>query len=351
VDALRRAGVEQPAKHILTLTQTNGRFAALLVKKTPFTTAEQQRLQDWMLGRASFTVSAGPQINVQRANPYQVFLSLEDPLREVDYLALYPYDVSPVDDDRPFFFRFSYWWHLFTNDPMIQRHILPIMEYSVTLLTAIIGLAAIVCILLPLRYFASQGVRTPHVSRYALFFAGIGLGFMAIEIALLQKFGLFLGHPNYSLSVVLAALLVSSGLGSLFSAAIVNTLGRLRYVSYVLAGLILVEYDLLLPRLPLLITLPFWMRAGLVAALVLPIGVCLGTFFPSALEQLKRSAAAFVPWAWGINGVFSVLGPVLSVALSITWGINALLLAAIPVYLAVGLALPEIDATAHPPHS
>ncbi|MGH7165927.1 MAG: hypothetical protein ACREIS_10445 [Nitrospiraceae bacterium] len=351
VDALRRAGVERPADHIMTLTQTNGRFAALLVKKTPFTTAEQQRLQAWALGRASFKVSAGPHLNAQRANPYQVFLSLGDPQREAALLALYPYDVSPVDDDRPFFFRFSYWWHLFTNDPMIRRHIPPIMEYSVTLLAAIIGLAAIVCILLPLRYFASQGVRTPHVSRYALFFAGTGLGYLAIEIALLQKFGLFLGHPNYSLSVVLAALLVSTGLGSLFSAAIVDTLGRLRYVSYVLAGLVLVEYGLLLPRLPTLIALPFWMRAGLVAALVLPIGVCLGTFFPSALEQLKRSAAPFVPWAWGINGIFSVLGPVLSVAFSITWGINALLLAAIPVYLAVGLSLPEIDATAHPPQS
>jgi hypothetical protein len=80
---------------------------------------------------------------------------------------------------------------------------------------------------------------------------------------------------------------------------------------------------------------------AIVFALVLPIGVCLGTFFPTGLDRLKEEAPAFVPWAWGVNGIFSVIAPILSVAMSMTWGISALLLAAVPVYLAAGILLPE----------
>jgi len=179
------------------------------------------------------------------------------------------------------------------------------------------------------------------IGRYGLFFAGAGIGYLAIEIALLQKFGLFLGHPNYALSVVLAALLLATGLGSLFSAATVSGLGSLRTVSYVLVGFILAEYALAFPFLPGLFGLSFLARCAIVFALVAPIGFALGIFLPTALERLKPVAPAFVPWAWGINGIFSVLAPVLSIAFSMTWGIDALLLSAIPVYLVVGHCLPD----------
>ena len=95
-------------------------------------------------------------------------------------------------------------------------------------------MAAVACVLLPLRLVAGGGARVTGAARYAAFFAAIAIGFMAVEIALLQKFGLFLGHPNYALSVVLAALLLFSGVGALFSDAIVRALGRLRFVGYAL---------------------------------------------------------------------------------------------------------------------
>jgi spermidine synthase len=341
VDALRRAGVKGPVDHIMTLTQANGRFTALLVKRTPFTESERQRLEEWTAGSRLFKISASPRLDARPANAYQDFLSLGNPQQEAVFLARYPFDISPVDDNRPFFFRYSYWWHLLPNDPMIWHHIIPYMEFTVLLLTTIISFACVLCIYVPLRYLASQGTHTPDAARYAVYFAGTGLAYLAIEIALLQKFGLFLGHPNYALSVVLSALLLTTGLGSLFSEVIVKTLGSVRVVSYILAVMILVEYSVIFPHLPGLTGLPFWLRVTIVFALVSPLGVCLGTFVPSALEQLKITAAHFVPWAWGINGIFSVLAPVLSIAFSITWGINALLLAAIPVYLIVALCLPD----------
>jgi spermidine synthase len=343
VQALRRAGAERPADHIMILSQTNGRFAAVLVKRTPFTASEQDRLRAWASTKRWFGLSAAPTLNRRAANLYQTFLAMEDPEKETSFLYWYPLDVSPVDDARPFFFRFSYWRHLFPDNDLIRRHVIPIMEYNVLLLTAIIGLAAVGCIYVPLRFFAADGLRTPHAGRYACYFAGAGLGYMAVEVAFLQKFGLFLGHPNYALSVVLASVLVATGLGSLWSGAILRRLGRIRFVSYLLAALILVEYIVVLPRLPGWIGLPFWARSLIVSGLIMPVGLCLGTFLPSALEHLKGQADRFVPWAWGINGIFSVLGPVVSVALSITWGINTLLLAAIPVYLVVGLSFPETN--------
>jgi hypothetical protein len=77
----------------------------------------------------------------------------------------------------------------------------------------------------------------------------------------------------------------------------------------------------------------------------------MGTFVPTAVEQLKATAPGFVPWAWGINGVFSVLAPILSIAFSMTFGIDCLLLSAIPIYLAVGWLFPAPEPGEVPPRS
>jgi hypothetical protein len=321
------------------LTQADGGFTALLVKKTPFTPGERQRLTAWAESSPYFDVSAAPALNPTKANFYQLFLSLDDARLEDLFARAHPFDVRPTTDDWPFPFKYSYWSHLFSSDPVVQGS-MPVMQYSVVLLTLLIGTIACLCIFLPLWRLASAGLSSPGSLRFGIFFAGTGLGYLALEMALLQKFSLFLGHPNYALSVVLAVLLVSTGLGSLYSERIVGTLGGLRFVSYALAFLVLLEVPVLLPRLPSLIGLPFWLKTAITFALVLPLGLCLGVFVPTALERLKATSPAYVPWAWGINGIFSVLAPVLSVALSMTAGVSALMLAAVPVYLVVGFALP-----------
>jgi hypothetical protein len=83
---------------------------------------------------------------------------------------------------------------------------------------------------------------------------------------------------------------------------------------------------------------------AIVFALVAPVGTCLGVFMPTGLARLKAQAPAFAPWAWGINGIFSVLAPLLAVGVSISWGMSVLLAAALPFYLAAGFALPEESA-------
>jgi len=333
--ALRRRGVARPADHLVAVSATRHNFTALLVKKTPFTPAERRRLEAWTGTSPYFAVSAAPWLAGRAHGTYQAFLDLGSAARERAFVRFYPFDVRPVDDDRPFFFRHSQWRHLLAGDPAAQASI-PVMELSLLMLLALIGAATLVVVYLPLRWLARGGGRGPGAWRHVVFFSGAGLGYLAIEIALLQKFGLFLGHPNYALSVVLAALLLASGLGSLFSARIVGTLGGPRFVSYALAGVLLAEHLLALPGLPALVGWGLPARVVVVFLLVAPIGMLLGTFVPTALEQLKAARPSFVPWAWGINGIFSVLAPILAIALSMTFGISALLLAAIPVYLVVG---------------
>jgi len=223
VAALRRAGVAHPAEHIMMVTATRGNFTAMLVKKTPFTPDEQDRVARWAGRSPFFFLSASPGTNARGSNLYQQFLQAGDYRRERLLAAGYPFDIEPVPDDRPFFFKFSRWTHVFSDQPVVKASV-PVLEYSLIALTILIGVAAVAVVALPLLFLEHRALRAPHAGRYAVYFAGIGIGYMAVEMAFLQEFGLFLGHPNYAVSVVLAALLFSSGLGALAAERVVNAL-------------------------------------------------------------------------------------------------------------------------------
>jgi spermidine synthase len=314
VEALRRRGVTEPARHVIMLTAHNGHFTGLLVKTTPFTPAQEGKVNAWLAANPYFAVSAAPGIDDQRKNLYQTFLSLRDPRRERAFVRTYPFDISPATDDRPFFFNYSYWSHLWSPD----AHTFPPMQVTVVLLAVLAGLAATLCVYLPLRFVGAEG-RPAAPWRPTLYFAAIAVGYMAIEVALLQKFGVFLGHPNYALSVVLAALLLATGVGALLAGAIVAAAGRLRFVAYVLSFVILAGWAFAFPRLQGWVGLGFGARAAIVALLIAPVGILLGVFMPWGLDRLKETSPGLAPWAWGINGIFSVLAPVIGVGFAMTW--------------------------------
>lgn len=351
VASLRRAGVAEPRTHIVTLTERTGTFTALLVKKTPFTDADLDRLKEWTAARPSFGISAEPRnFGGEPKNAYQAFLALGQPFLERAFIAGYPFAVDPVNDDRPFFFNFAHWWHLFPEDPNIWATV-PVLQMSLVLLSLVVSVAAVLTVVVPLLLISGPGIESGrHRRRFALYFSGVALGFLAIEIALMQLFGLFLGHPNFAISVVLAALLLSSGIGALLADLILARLPNIRFVAFLLALFILVEFLVVFPNLPSLLGLPFALRAAICALLIFPIGVCLGVFLPTGIELLKRESPDLIPWAWGVNGVFSVLAPLIAVGVSTTFGISALLLSAVPIYLAAAFILPpfssERDVTA-----
>jgi hypothetical protein len=347
VTALRNAGVDQPADHIVMLSQPDGQFMALLVKKTPFTLEEETRLIHWTTTTRFIVPAVAPHLYSTKKNWYQLFLAQSTAADREAFYGASAYNIRPATDDAPFFFNFSRWRLLpflikfspWADWPMM-RNAVPVMQITLLVMFGLVGAVVLLCVWLPLRRLAQASAARPPY-RHGFIFAGTGLGYLAVEIALLQKFGLFLGHPNYALSVVLAGLLFATGLGALSSATLSRWLGGPRFISYALALLVLAECVLVFPSLNQWPVDDFSLRVLVVLALVMPLGVLMGTYVPTAVEQLKATAPDFVPWAWGINGVFSVLAPVLSIAFSMTWGITALLLSAVPIYLIVGWLYPD----------
>lgn len=184
----------------------------------------------------------------------------------------------------------------------------------------------------------SRGERPPVTS--LVYFAAIGVGFLVLEIVLIQRFVLFLGFPTYSLSVVLCALLVFTGLGSLISSRRRADRRVLTVALSLAAGLIAAGAFGLQPLLRALIDLPFPVRIAITLGLLAPLGLALGAAMPIGLRRLQGLHPAGVAWAWGINGVASVLASVLGITLAIKLGFAVATLAALACYLvALGHAL------------
>ncbi|MEK7483052.1 MAG: hypothetical protein AABZ60_01840, partial [Planctomycetota bacterium] len=340
VSALRELGIPEPESHIAMLTTPKGNFTALLLKKNPFTVEEMKHLGQWTLNNEYITISAVPMEEARLQSVYQIFLNLQTPEDESQFIHNYPFNISPVIDDKPFFFKYSYWWHLFAKESSIQESI-PVMEYSLIILFLLVSFFVFICIYWPLRQLSKKGERPVKLWKYVVVLACMGVGYLAIEIAVLQKFGLFLGHPNYALSVGLASMLFTTGLGSLFSKQVMFVLKKTRFVSYLLATCIFAEYFFAFPALRSLMMLSFEIKILIVFLLIFPIGFLLGIFMPTVIERLKEISESYVPWAWGINGIFSVLAPILCIGISISWGISALFISAIPLYLLAGFCFPE----------
>jgi hypothetical protein len=241
------------------------------------------------------------------------------------FSAAYPFDLSPATDDRPFFhhfFRFSRWEEIFRLagekwQILVEGGLLiPLVFLQAFLLSFLL-------ILLP------AGLRKKNLRLFQardfpwiLFFFIIGLAFMFVEISLIQKFILLLGHPVYAVSVVVLALLVFAGLGSRIS-VFISPLPGLRRALIAVAGLLLF-YALFLPSvLSALHGWPLGWRYFFSGLLIAPLGLAMGFPFPEGLRLLGRQNPAFVPWAWCANGCASVLGAILPVLIALSWGFQA----------------------------
>jgi hypothetical protein len=166
-----------------------------------------------------------------------------------------------------------------------------------------------------------------HASTYSTYFAAVGIGFMLIEIGLIQKCVLFLGSPLYALSVILATLLMSAGVGS----HIVSKLKwSIKKVMTVFGGTFIVLIISLILVLNTifysLLHLPFILRVLAVCLLIFPSGILMGTFFPTGLQSVQKKAPRYSSWAWGINGCASVLGSFAAIVLAMFQGFTFSLL-------------------------
>ncbi len=199
------------------------------------------------------------------------------------------------------------------------------------------SLAATALILAPL--FLRRGPRpTRRNLQHLVFFTSIGAGFMLVEVGLVQKLGLLLGNPGLSMAVVLAAVIVSTGLGSLASGRFFAR--RLGFPRVVIALLALLILDLLALHVavPVLLAWPLGLKCAVVVVLLFPLGFLMGQLFPQALRRLAEGEP-LVPWAWAVNGASSTLAAGLGVALAPALGFSAVVLAGAAFYALI-LALP-----------
>ena len=258
----------------------------------------------------------------------------------------YEYDVSTSSDDAPFFFNYYRYSGLFRSrgDAARARTVsdyyhpdYPVGHVILLASLAQITLLAGLCILLPLRAVSRTGTRPAQSWRIFLYFAALGTGFMFIEIVLMQKLVLFLGHPTYAITVVLTTLLAFAGLGSLAAAAIREVSPRaLRVLLGAIVALLLGCIGAIDHLLPQLLGWALPVRVGAVAALLAPLGLALGMPFPLGIRVLDARYPPLVPWAWAINAFLSVFSSIFCIVLAMVVGFSSVLIFAAAVY-AVGL--------------
>jgi hypothetical protein len=307
----------------------------ILARRGAFTDEELEAVRAFAEPRA-FDLVYAPDIRPDEVNRHNVLpepdyhracvgvLRAED--REAWYRD-YPFDVEPPTDEHPFFGHFFKWGQMPDVLTMAGHTWQPFggVGYVVLLILLALALvAAAALILLPL-----AGLRRGEEFSAAplLYFGLLGLGYLCVEIPLLQRFILYLGHPAYAMATVLFAILLFSGVGSMLSRHV-----SLRLVLLLLPMLV-GGYVLALPRLfGATLALPLWGRLLVTVVALAPPGLLMGMPFPKGLALLERSGAgsALIAWAWGVNGAVSVVASILSALLALSFGF--------PLVLALGAA-------------
>jgi hypothetical protein len=312
IEAMLEVGESRPWQHVMIAREGNIAKAAMdtvIVGRRPFgpddiSTAEKA-IKD-----AGMTVVYMPDRKIP--NEFTSLLRSSEPEK---FQRDYSFDISPVDDNRPFFFYTVQprdLWAYVTSasesqlDYKVNRAVPLLFGMMAVSLLATGIILALPPILLGARLPGRKGIRG-----FLLYFVLIGAGYILVEVALIQRFVLFLGHPTYALTVVIFSMLVSSGLGSYWSRRLIGKdLGRwitaLGLVAVLVAALAFAAGFLLTPA----VGLPMWLKIAITVALIAPAGFVMGMPFPTGLDHLDRWNKPSVRWAWSINSASSVLGSV-----------------------------------------
>jgi hypothetical protein len=191
------------------------------------------------------------------------------------------------------------------------------------------------CILGPLWLFQRRGLDSAGTAQLIIFFACLGAGYMLFEVGAMQVLNVYIGDPAYSLALVLAGLLVASGMGAalstrLFSAAPARVIAfsTVFIAAAIIVWLIAIHF---LSRQTM--QFPLVARAAITLIGLIPVGILLGLPFPTAVRQLEKSNPRFIAWAWGVNGVTSVLASIAAIVVAMRFGFNAVVTIAAATYL------------------
>lgn len=281
----------------------------------------------------------------------RTFASTLDPdeTARAAFVRDYEYQIAPSTDDAPFFFNYYKYSNLWsgkrTSDPKLFQYHTDFPIGHLILLASVVQIVLLAAALIfwPLRKLAKEGLRTKGVWRYFGYFAALGLGFMFLEITLMQKLVIFLGHPTYALTVVLASLLGAAGTGSLLAGRIREVTQRhVRLLTTAIAVVILVDLAAVNWLLPQLLFLSLPLRMTVVVLLLVPTGLLLGVPFPTGMRVLEKQAPHLLPWGWAVNAFCSVFASIFCIVLSMAIGFTNVLLVSAAVY-AIGLSMLRVE--------
>ena len=341
--ALLSLGETQPARNVMVVRENANQISefgakdTILVSRRPFSDADVSLIAG----------SLGPghmeAVYLPGTTHPSAFRDLLLSSNVNAFFDSYPFDVRPVSDDRPFFFYTVQprdLWRYLTSasresaDYKINRA-LPLLFG----LVAVSILATLVILALPPLVLGHRLPRQPGAIGALLYFLAIGAGYILIQVALIQKFVLFLGHPTYALTVIIFSMLVFSGLGSFFSRKVIaRSWRRLCLILVAIAALVAALSTVVTSVTEGGVGLPFVVKVAVSVLLIALPAFAMGMPFPTALNRLEEVMPACVRWAWAINAASSVLGSAAAIFLAIYLGLRTTLLIGGMLYLGAWLS-------------
>jgi len=351
MEALHELGVENPARNFIVASQgsldEDGIPVVVLAKKSAFTPDEEAAVNAHFVRYSELEPLYLP--SEPGDNPFSRLIASNDPYA---FARSYAYNVAPVTDNAPFFF-FTLKAGQVLGEKGLRHGIDWKVNLGVLVLLAVLVISCIAVLaflVLPLALRRGSSRQSPAP---LLYFVAVGLGYILVEIAFIQRFVLFLGHPTYALTVVIFLLLLSSGAGSLLSRVWLPR-AEMGWLPLLLVVVTLTIYVFLLPsRLAALVGMSIEYRLLVSGVLLIPLGFIMGMPFPTGLRALAASPAPEFPagdgasdnaveWAWAMNAAASVLGSVLAMVVAIQFGLTITLACGAAAYVLALVTMPVL---------
>jgi spermidine synthase len=334
-------------KHVVVLGSGQALLKTFLVKMSPWTNAELSELRAFPFGTSSsknyYKIIENP------LHPEQSFLSKEFYSGKIsaELASRVDYRVTPATDDRPYFLFIRE--HLgkanidagkfmdFETAWVLNNYVFPFVPRDIFHLMVTAAMSVIFCgvfVLVPL-YFSRVGrLKWQYKTSSLFYFSCLGFGFIVIELTLIQILIHFIGYPLYTYSTVLFVLLLSAGMGSHYSNVLqINPRSRWTWPFIAILAFGLVLLTTYSSVATLFLATPIWVRIVVSALMIFPLGFSLGMPFPLGILWLEKQAQGAITWAWALNALFTVVGGLSSVIMSVFLGFKMTMLIALTVYL------------------
>ncbi len=342
ISALENLEIKDIGKHIIFIRSIQA--TTLVISKKPISENQINILEEFCKIRL-FDICYYDGIEKSETNK---FIKLDTPIyflaakqllseNKHNFIKDYEFDIKTTSDNRPYFYNI-FKMKMLKYIRKYGTDKIPFTQWGYfTLVILLIPVLMISFILIVLPLFFIRKKRNNLNGKIITYFGLIGIAFFFVEMPLIQKLILFLSHPTYSLSVIISAILIFSGIGSYFSDKIFPPKRRIFYASLIIISIIIFYSFCLDLILPIFMDQNEIIKICITIMFLMPLGFFMGIPFPQGLVRIKKTDTSRIAWAWGINGFFSVISIMLATILAILFGFKFVFIIASVCYLTAGL--------------